>query len=83
MRQFDYTQTIPRHLIVSAPHDMTHTNIYAMFNDSLSYMVSEEALSTIDENDWSYVDGYIRWLFRVSHPYIMQDASGDPLMPSH
>lgn len=46
-------------------------------------MISEEAHSTIAKSDWSYVDGYIRWFFRVSHMYMMQVAPRDPPNPPH
>lgn len=83
MRWFDYTQTISRHTTVSAPPAMTRRDINAMFNDYLSHLILEEAHNTIVESDWSYIDGYIRWFFRVSHSYMAHAALGDSSMSAH
>lgn len=83
MLQFRYTQTIPKHPDVSAPPALTHIQVDDMFDDYESHLVSEEAWATIVERDWSYVKGYIRWLSRVSHPYMVQAAPRDPLRPFH
>ncbi|KAI5415932.1 hypothetical protein KIW84_041099 [Lathyrus oleraceus] len=66
MRRFDYTQTILRHLVVSASLVLTRRQMNDMLDDYESHLVSEEARGTIAESDWSYVEGYIRWFFRVS-----------------
>ena len=47
IRQFDYTQTIPRHSDVSAPSAMTRKDMNVMFDDHLSHLVSKEARSII------------------------------------
>lgn len=57
---------------------MTHIDMNAMFGDYLSHMAPEEARSTIAQSDWSYVDRYIRWFFRVSLSYMVQASLGDP-----
>ncbi|XP_050919216.1 uncharacterized protein LOC127136732 [Lathyrus oleraceus] len=77
MRKFDYIQTIPRHYVVSAPPTFTRREMDVMFNDYLSHLVQEETRSTIVESDWSYADEYIRWFFKVSHLYMVQDAPRD------
>lgn len=82
MRQFGYTQTIPRHLVVSAPPTLTHIQIEDMFDDYESHLVSDEACATIAESDWSYVEWYIRWFFRMSHPYMVQATLRDPPRPA-
>lgn len=83
MRQFDYTHIIPIRPIVSYPLAMTHRDMDVMFDDYLSHLIPEEAQSTIAESNWSYVDEYIRWFFRVSHSYMVQYAPGDPSRPAH
>ncbi|XP_050920222.1 uncharacterized protein LOC127137843 [Lathyrus oleraceus] len=83
MRQFNYTQTISRHLVVSAPPAMTYRDMNLMFDDYLSHLIMDEVLSAIVESDWSYIDVYLKWFFRVSHPYMVQAALGDPLMSAH
>lgn len=83
MRQFGYTHTILRHTIVYAPSAMIRRDMCAMFDDYLSHLVLEEARSTIAESELSYVDGYIKWFFRVSHSYIVQVTPGDPSRPGH
>lgn len=40
-------------------------------------MVLEEAQSIIVVNDLSYIEWYIRWFFRASHPYMVHAAPGD------
>lgn len=83
MQQFDYTQAIPRHLVVSAPPTLTRRQMDEMFDDYESHLVPEEAQSTIAPSDWSYVDGYIRWFFRVSHLYMVQAPPRDSPKPTH
>ena len=55
----------------------------AMFVDYETHLVTDEARSTISKSDWSYINEYIRWFFRVSHPYMVWAALGDPLRPAH
>ncbi|XP_050902773.1 uncharacterized protein LOC127115222 [Lathyrus oleraceus] len=83
MRQFSYTQTILRHHVVSASPALKRRKIDDMFDDYESHMVPEEAHSIIVVSDWSYVDGYIRWFFTVSHSYMVHAAPGDPVRPTH
>lgn len=42
MRQFSYIQTIPRYSVVSAHPAMTRKDMNVMFDDYLSYLISEE-----------------------------------------
>lgn len=49
----------------------------------MSHLIPKETQSTIAENHWSYMVGYIKWFFRVSHPYMVQAALGDPSMLAH
>ncbi|XP_050888879.1 uncharacterized protein LOC127094051 [Lathyrus oleraceus] len=74
MRKFGYTQIIPIHPVVSAPPAMTHIQINYMFDDFESHLVLEETQATIAKSDWSYVERYIIWFFRVSHSYMVQAA---------
>ncbi|CAL5208827.1 unnamed protein product [Lathyrus oleraceus] len=83
MRQFNYTQTIPRHHVFSTSLALTRRHVDVMFDDYESHLVSEEAHSTIALSEWSYVDGYIRWFFRVSHPYMVHAVPRDPPRPAH
>lgn len=55
IRQFDYTQTILRHHVVSASPALTHRQIKDMFDDYESHMVPDETWATTVESDWSYV----------------------------
>lgn len=54
-----------------------------MFDGYESHLVSKETQNTIAESDWSYVDMYMKWFFRVSYPYIVQAALGDPPRSAH
>ncbi|XP_050890161.1 uncharacterized protein LOC127095527 [Lathyrus oleraceus] len=83
MRQFGYTQTIPRHHVVSAPPALTYRQINDMFADFESHLVSEETRSIIAVNNWSYVEWYTKWFFRLSHSYMVHAAPGDPTRPTH
>lgn len=51
IRQFGYTQTILRHLVVSAPSVLTRRQMDDMFDDYESHLVPEEAQSTIAPSD--------------------------------
>lgn len=77
MRKFDYTQTIPRQPVVSSHPALTRRHIKDMFDDYESHLVPEKTQDTISESDYSYVEGYIRWLFRVSHAYMVHAALED------
>ncbi|CAL5198776.1 unnamed protein product [Lathyrus oleraceus] len=83
MRWFDYTRTILRHHVVYASLVLTRRQMNDMFDDYESHLVPEEARGIIAESDWSYVEGYIRWFFRVSYPYMVHAGLGDPLRPAH
>ncbi|XP_050877097.1 uncharacterized protein LOC127080851 [Lathyrus oleraceus] len=83
MCQFSYTQTIPRDHVVFAPPALTHRQMDDMFYDYESHLVLEEAQTIMTPSDWSYVDGYIRWFFRVSHLYMMHVVLEDPLRLAH
>ncbi|XP_050878379.1 uncharacterized protein LOC127082188 [Lathyrus oleraceus] len=82
MWKFDYTQTIPRHTVVSAPPTLTRRQVNVMFDYYESHMVSEETRSTIAVSDWSYIDRYIRWFFKVSHSYMVHAVPRDLLRPA-
>ena len=47
MRQFGYTQTIPRYPVISTPPVMTRRDMDAMFDNYHSHLVPKEAQSTI------------------------------------
>ncbi|XP_058775726.1 uncharacterized protein LOC131650002 [Vicia villosa] len=83
MRQFGYAQTMPHNPTVSAPITMTRRQLDEVFADKEHHMVPEEARATRAENDWSCVEGYITWYYRVSHPYMIPAAHGDPPRPAH
>lgn len=76
-------QCIPRDPSVSTPPTMRRKDMDDIFDDYVNHLVPDKALSTIVENNWSYVDSCIRWFFHVSHPYMIQDASGDPSRSTH
>ncbi|XP_050876949.1 uncharacterized protein LOC127080681 [Lathyrus oleraceus] len=78
IRQFDYTQTILKHPIVSTPPALTRRQMDDMFDDYESHLVLEKAQNTIVPSDSSYVDGYIRWFFRVSDSYMVRVAPRYP-----
>ncbi|XP_058733766.1 uncharacterized protein LOC131605426 [Vicia villosa] len=83
MRQFGYAQTIPRDPIVSAPITMTRRQLDEVFADWENHMVPEEARATRAKSDWSCVEGYITWYYRVSHPYMLPATPGDPPRLAH
>ena len=83
MRQFGYTQTIPRHPAVSAPLGLTRREIDDIFADYEHHLVPEEARATTAPTDWACADGYISWFFTVSHPYMVPTAPGSPPRPAH
>lgn len=50
IRQFGYTQTIPKHPVVSAPSTLTRGEINVMFDDHASHLVPKKAQSIIVES---------------------------------
>lgn len=83
MRQFDQTQTILRHHVVSVPPAMTRRDMDVMFDNYLIHMVQEKARCTITESDCSYVEWCIMWFFRMSHLYMVLASLGDLLSLAH
>ncbi|XP_058733526.1 uncharacterized protein LOC131605153 [Vicia villosa] len=83
MRQFGFQQTIPRHPSDSAPITMTRWQLDEVFADWEHHMVPDEARETRLEVDWSCIDRYITWYYRVSHPYILPIAPGLPPRPAY
>ncbi|XP_058732877.1 uncharacterized protein LOC131604458 [Vicia villosa] len=83
MRQSGYQQTIPRHPSISAPIAMTHRQLDDVFVDFEHHMVPDEARATKSDVDWSCVDGYITWYYRVSYPYLIPTAPRSPPRPAH
>ncbi|XP_058732825.1 uncharacterized protein LOC131604401 [Vicia villosa] len=75
MRQFR-EQRIPRDPRVSAPIAMIRRQLDEVFADWEHHMVLEEARATLAEHNWSCVEGYITWYYRVSHPYMLSAAEG-------
>lgn len=69
--------------LVFASPTLTRRHMDDMFDDDENHLISEEARSIIAPCEWSYVDGYIRWFFRVSHSYMVQAAPRDPPKPTH
>ncbi|XP_058733393.1 uncharacterized protein LOC131605002 [Vicia villosa] len=83
MRQFSYQQTISRHPSDSAYIAMTSQQLDDVFVDWEHHIVPDEARETRSEVDWSYVNGYINWYYRVSHSYMIPTAPGSPPRPAH
>ncbi|KAI5416015.1 uncharacterized protein LOC127073444 [Lathyrus oleraceus] len=83
MRRFGYTHIIPRHHVVYAHSTLTCRQIDDMFDDYDSLLIPKEAHNIIAVNDWSYVEGYIRWFSRVSNLYMVHAAPGDPHRSAH
>ncbi|XP_058742663.1 uncharacterized protein LOC131615196 [Vicia villosa] len=46
-------------------------------------MVLEEARATIVEHEWRCAEWYVTWYNRVSHPYMLPTAPGDPPKSAH
>ncbi|XP_058765349.1 uncharacterized protein LOC131638819 [Vicia villosa] len=83
MHKFGYQQTIthmPSDPVIIA---MTYWQLDEVFVDWEHHMVPNEAQTTRLEVDWSCVDGYITWYYKVSHPYMFPTAPGSPPRPTH
>src|ERR1051325_6157071 len=83
IRQFGFTQTIPRNPNVCAPPTVKMRDMDDLFDDFENHLVPEKARSTVTPDDWSYEYGYMIWFFRVSHPYMIEDAPGNPPRSVH
>ncbi|XP_058746900.1 uncharacterized protein LOC131619875 [Vicia villosa] len=75
MRQFGFEQTIPRDPTASAPISMTRMQLEEVFADWEQHVVHEEARAMPPDHDWSCVEGYISWYYKVSHPTCFQPES--------
>lgn len=54
-----------------------------LFVDFENHLSPRKAKSTVATDDLRYEYGYMLWFFRVSHPYIIQDAPRNPPRPNH
>lgn len=68
---------------MSSRSTLTHRDMDVILDYYLNHFVLEEVRSTIVESDCSYVDGYIWWFLRVSHPYMIHDSPEYPLRLTH
>lgn len=70
MRHFGYTHTISGHSVVFVPPTLKRRQIDDIFDDYESHLVPDEAWSILVVSNWSYVEGHIKWFFRVSYSYM-------------
>ena len=65
LRQFGRVQTIPRHLVESAPLDVNLTEITNRFRRALDYALKPQQLGERVVHDVEAVDGYIDWCIAI------------------
>ena len=63
--------------------DSETEGVNALFDDFENYLVPDKARNIVVPDDWSYVYGYMLWFFRISHPYLIREAPGDPPRTTH
>lgn len=83
MHQFGYLQIIPRHPSESTSSTVHHIDLDVILENFKSHLVQEEFHKVLALVQWAYVDDYMAWFYRVSHPIMTPNASGRPLRPSN
>ncbi|MCI52951.1 serine/threonine-protein phosphatase 7 long form-like protein, partial [Trifolium medium] len=77
LHQFGYTQTIPRYPSQSADPLATRDRISAHFAQYLDRVLTPEQRGLVVIHPWDVAPRYMRWYFRISHPYMMPLPHGD------
>ncbi|MCI58420.1 serine/threonine-protein phosphatase 7 long form-like protein, partial [Trifolium medium] len=67
LRQFGYTQTIPRLQTQSTNPLTTWDHISAHFAEYLDRVLTPEQRGLTAIHPWDAAPGYMRWYFRISH----------------
>ncbi|PNY02088.1 hypothetical protein L195_g025392 [Trifolium pratense] len=70
LHQFGFTHTIPRFPSQSANPVTTRAEISLHFVHYLDMVLTPEHRGLAVIRPWDAAYGYMRWYFRISHPYI-------------
>ncbi|MCI37661.1 putative IMP dehydrogenase/GMP reductase, partial [Trifolium medium] len=81
LRQYGYTQTIPRLPTPAANPLATRDHISAQFAKYLYRVLTPDQRGLGAICPWYAAPGYMRWYFGISHPYMMPLPPGDPPRP--
>ncbi|MCI53038.1 putative IMP dehydrogenase/GMP reductase, partial [Trifolium medium] len=81
LRQFGFTQTIPRLPSQAADPSVKREDILAQFAEYLDRLLTPEQIGLAAIYPWYATPGYIRWYFRISHPYMRLLPPRDPPRP--
>ncbi|XP_058759025.1 uncharacterized protein LOC131632257 [Vicia villosa] len=83
MRQLERVQMIPRSLFEAAIDTITRRAFTNTFQNWEHHLVPEEYREMRAFQSWHYVDGYVTWFFKVSHPIMTPDAPWRPPRPAY
>ncbi|MCI39154.1 putative IMP dehydrogenase/GMP reductase, partial [Trifolium medium] len=81
LRQFGFTQTIPRLPSQAADPLAKRGHISAQFGEYLDRVLTPEQRGLGAIYPWYAAPGYMRWYFLISHPYMRPLPPGEPLRP--
>ena len=82
LRQYEHVQRVPRPPTTVMP--LAPTDVAAAFLEFALHVVSQQQRGhkVPDDEPWKHSDRYIRWFYRVSHPFIVNPApEPDNVMP--
>ncbi|MCI52458.1 putative IMP dehydrogenase/GMP reductase, partial [Trifolium medium] len=81
LRQFGFTQTIPRLPSQAADLFVKREDIFAHFADYWDRVLTPEHRGLAAIYLWYAALGYMRWYFQISYPYMRPLPPGDPPRP--
>ncbi|XP_045822299.1 protein MAIN-LIKE 1-like [Trifolium pratense] len=81
LRQFGRVQTIPRHPSHSANPLTPRLQISQQYAQYMDWVLTPEERGDLPLHSWNVAPGYMRWYFRISHPYMIPLPPGDPPRP--
>ncbi|CAJ2639984.1 unnamed protein product [Trifolium pratense] len=81
LRQFSRVQTIPRHPSHSANPLTPRLQISQQYAQYMDWVLTPEERGDLPLHSWNVAPGYMRWYFRISHPYMIPLPPGDPPRP--
>ncbi|MCH80172.1 serine/threonine-protein phosphatase 7 long form-like protein [Trifolium medium] len=81
LRQLGFTQTTPRDPAEAAPLVGNRDHVLAHFADYLERCLTVDQRGLAPVNAWDVAPEYMRWYFRMSHPYMTPLPAGDPPRP--
>lgn len=76
-------QGIPRDPTVFAPPTIHHIDLDFILDDLYNHIITQNARSLLSLEPWNVAFDYIKWFYKVSHPYMTSYIVGAPPKTTH